>query len=1104
MNFKNILNRKKREVEKERTERTNNSFKLKGLFVIGLIMISLLPISVVGESPYFIEEIASDKEITDDKYSSNIIHINNTTSIQSAVNKAQPGDTILLDGGQYQGEGNFNIVISTDNISLKSSGINGNPVINLTDRTDRKYGIVIGKHENVTIDGLNIIGAFYGIIFRADVTNSTIKNCNIIESEGIGIQFSSAITNCTVQNSNITDGDYGIEFAFNSNSNSIISSNISNNGYGINAFNSSSNSIISSNISNNRYGINYDDTINNSVIGCDIVNNTYVGISIGSRSHGAIIQYNRICDNSGDITTDLKSDVVDFGDSSDISFNWWGGNNISYKGENLPENHYVVQLSANGLNTTTDAYWRFLPDTNVNLRYRLVLNTTGEVADNKLPYFTVNNIVNDKSSILDARNEYEYSQKIIYPNSFTLESILDNEDITLQIRPEFIPPPPEDPLSDVYVSVKGDDENNKGDTSERPVATVNHALSLVESGGTVHILTDLNIVETIDVNKSITIKGEDSNGISALRKLDGLNQNGIMLINPNLNVSIERIIFQNAEVNGDGGAIGNNRSSLYINQCIFRNNHASGYGGAICSVQDQSDDSNELFFPWENKDKTMFPQISILPIPQKLNSSKELKIKELKIINSTFENNNASNSSAIYNTVFSFNLTNCDFINNTIDHNRNAILSFTHDIYMENCNSTSDFDAIEDNKLYTDLLLYNFNSSSKDKGEYLKTGCFKIGNKEKDNFEKNGFYDIYYENSEKFLRFNDLEQEIEDTDTAMFYAKGECEKFGVELNRVIVFDPPNPNSQQLIDEVVVGGEVEEGLPAECCAKFAAFRKTWYGRIMINLLGAGVTGLIWLIDFLSATEDIETPTFLNVVMDNTNAFVGDEITVRLVLEYKNDNNSYVDIPDGKYVIGYDKYGDGKLFDQEFEFKDGHSEFKYIVPTHMESFIALFSRYKYNHTFKKDYYYAESKEEKSVNWMRIPTITTIFTDATNPSPGDTIQVKFNINEDKPEEEPIPINNGNYNLSIVQTDSADPTTMYTNISVDNGTVTVNYRVKNAPEFDFMELRGIFSMSNKYNKSVSDPLRMDFGVVKPPKLNMPMPELPFFPMPKRSSVFI
>ncbi len=177
--------------------------------------------------------------------------------------------------------------------------------------------------------------------------------------------------------------------------------------------------------------------------------------------------------------------------------------------------------------------------------------------------------------------------------------------------------------ANVYVSENGDD-NNFG-TLDSPVATLDHALALVQSGGTVYVMTDLTLTNYNLIDKDVTIRsyGGQHTLTAAITEADGrLNQsvnintssrntavvrnhfvigavNGgnVAVAGTAVTVRIENFIFTGGMGYGESGnAFGGSiyvfkGSTLYLTDCTFTENQAgymyysgyaySGYGGAI-------------------------------------------------------------------------------------------------------------------------------------------------------------------------------------------------------------------------------------------------------------------------------------------------------------------------------------------------------------------------------------------------------------------------------------------------------------------------------------------------------------------------------------------
>ena len=152
------------------------------------------------------------------------------TTIQSAIDAAKTGDTILVNEGTY----NENPLIKTNGISI----IGKNREKTIIEGRKTSSGIRIDEVNNVVISGL------------------TIKNSGGGGQEDAGVTIYKGNGN-TVSNLIITGNSVGISIYQGSNNN-IVSGNIieSNSGYGINLYASNDNKIFNNNIKNNKkFGI---------------------------------------------------------------------------------------------------------------------------------------------------------------------------------------------------------------------------------------------------------------------------------------------------------------------------------------------------------------------------------------------------------------------------------------------------------------------------------------------------------------------------------------------------------------------------------------------------------------------------------------------------------------------------------------------------------------------------------------------------------------------------------------------------------------------------------------------------------------------------------
>ncbi len=128
-------------------------------------------------------------------------------TIQSGINAAQNGDTVLVDDGTYCGEGNVNIDFIGKTITLKSKNGPDVTIINCEATLETK-GFIFQNHEtnDTVLDGFTIKNGMHklGAGIRLSQASPTIKNCIIDGSffnSGAGIdcyRSDPIITDCII------------------------------------------------------------------------------------------------------------------------------------------------------------------------------------------------------------------------------------------------------------------------------------------------------------------------------------------------------------------------------------------------------------------------------------------------------------------------------------------------------------------------------------------------------------------------------------------------------------------------------------------------------------------------------------------------------------------------------------------------------------------------------------------------------------------------------------------------------------------------------------------------------------------------------------------
>lgn len=122
-----------------------------------------------------------------------VIHVPaDQPTIQSGIDIAENGDTILVANGVYKGNGNVNIDFKGKQITVKSQNGPESTIINCL-RTPNTRGFIFQNHEtnDAVLDGFTIRNGVHdqgGGIYCNDAS-PTIKNCVITENRAVAKQF---------------------------------------------------------------------------------------------------------------------------------------------------------------------------------------------------------------------------------------------------------------------------------------------------------------------------------------------------------------------------------------------------------------------------------------------------------------------------------------------------------------------------------------------------------------------------------------------------------------------------------------------------------------------------------------------------------------------------------------------------------------------------------------------------------------------------------------------------------------------------------------------------------------------------------------------------
>ena len=667
-------------------------------------------------------------------------------SIKNATGTVNTNGTIHIANGQYTVENNTNITIDK-NMNIIGESQSGT-ILNGTG-TNWMFHVVSGV--NVTITNLTLTNA------------TTTVNGGAIYNQG-----SLTVTNCTFTGNTADCGGFiyneGTFTANNctlTNNTAIAGGAIYNCGGNLNlsGCNLTNNTATSGGaIFNNYYG--HSDSAA-SLDGCNITSNTATNYGGAILNNGNLtVKYNLFYNN----TSPSGNAIYHYAGSMNATLNWWGSNldpksitnlivgdvdNVNtsswlfmtvtatpskiYKGQSSEIIVSFNNYSSDGIHYTSlpEPLEGYIPD------------GTPVIFSNALGSFNPENPVTISGNAATSFTPSCHSgTAIIYA---TVDGFSLNTPITVS-------------NSNIYVSNSTGSDTTGDGSQNKPYQTINKGISMVTSGGTVHIADGIytgtgntNLI----INKNMNIIGESQTGTI----INGTGTNWMFVVYGGTDVTITNLTLTNGKagltdmygyfhvggaivnygtlsVNGCtftgnnadcGGAIYNPWATLSVNNCTFTGNTANNDGGAIYNQGGTINSVSGCIFKGNNADYgggaievDLTGDIKNLSDCNFIDNtaSEGGAINNVGTINSlngcTFTGNTAVNGGAIYNLAGTISLSGCNFTKNTAT-NGGAICNdyyYLSDskVTLDGCNITSNTATTYGGAIYNGgILTANYN-----------------------------------------------------------------------------------------------------------------------------------------------------------------------------------------------------------------------------------------------------------------------------------------------------------------------------------------------------------------------------------------------------------
>jgi parallel beta-helix repeat protein len=249
----------------------------------------------------------------------------NFTSIQAAVDAANPGDEIIVRPGIYE----ENIEIYK---TLTIHSESGNPSDTIIQATDSSKDVVSIWTNGVSIKGFSITGADSAAgVHVLGVSDCHIEN-NILSNNSCGVDLYMFSSGNTLMDNDISDSFAGISLG-GSTDNTLKNNSIAYCESGVSLFDSSSNRLENNTVLENNEGISFTGESNGNILVSNIIkSNQQMGLRINEASSNLI--YNNYFNNSVNLKSELitgenvwnitKSEGTNIVGGSYLGGNFWG------------------------------------------------------------------------------------------------------------------------------------------------------------------------------------------------------------------------------------------------------------------------------------------------------------------------------------------------------------------------------------------------------------------------------------------------------------------------------------------------------------------------------------------------------------------------------------------------------------------------------------------------------------------------------------------------------------------------------------------------------------------------------------------------------------